>query len=269
MPLEKLISPPIVEVVSGVIFEPIPSLGPVLAGAYWTRRREDYPVHELRPAVTADGTLLVGMVPPLRTMLFHKTGTQVLQLQGDRFYVNWRRAQGDSIEGARAGEYPRFTDRPGHKGLVSIVDDEYRAFDLFCGEMFGRPLVPQSVELAKIDLLIEGVDWNDFGDLVKLLPWLQSFSAFARSSRPAFALRFDEPREDALLAVTISQSNAVDATGTERRLVKLETRIVKTLGKGVAMRDAFLAANAELNAVFAEMIPKPERDQRFNVRGEA
>jgi hypothetical protein len=265
--LGKLKNPPIVEVVSGVRFEPLLHLDPLAAGAFWARRSSDFPDHELRPAVTSDGQIVLGLVPPLRAMLFHASKTRVLQLQGDRFYVNWRRPQGDTIEGARGGEYPRFNDRPGQPGLVTTVIDEYKLFESFCAELWGEPPKAVGIELAKVDLLIEGVDWTDFDDLASLLPWLRSFHAFARAPKPSFALRFDEPRDGGDLSVTISQAIGNDAEGKERRVVKVETRIARALSANTEKRDALLSANDDLNRVFEELIPKGEIEKRFNVEG--
>ena len=265
--LEKLKNPPIVEVVSGVIFEPLQRLDPLAAGAYWARRAKEYPEHELRPAVTPDGQIVLGLVPPLRAMLFHESKSRVIQLQADRFYLNWRRPNGDTIEGARSGEYPRFTDRPGKPGLSSMILEEYAAFERFCEETWGARPKPTAIELAKVDLLIEAVDWKDFADLTALLPWLQSFHAFACAPRPSFAVRFDEPRDGGDLTVTISQALGTDAAGRERRLVKLETRIARPLPAGAPMKETFLAVNHELNRVFEQLIPKAEREKRFSVEG--
>jgi len=63
----KLAAPPIVEVVCGVFFAPIPELDPVILGKFWHDLRGDYPLHAIQPPVM-DGFMLgaVGAWNPAR-----------------------------------------------------------------------------------------------------------------------------------------------------------------------------------------------------------
>lgn len=267
--LEKLDKPPIIEVVAGIVFDPM-ELDPLLAGHFWHERRDEFPRREVRQMVVdapagigGPGFIelsLQGPIGPLRAMLFSADRTTVVQMQHDRFYVNWKRADADTVEGARAGYYPRFSDVSG-PGLVTRVLAEFEGFCAFCERELGRRPTVRQLELAKVDLLIEGVDWNGLTDMATLLPWLHTFVAFANSPDPSFAVRFDEPRADGNLSVSIARAVMRSADGP-RRVVKLETRVRKALGSG-DMRGEFLAANADLNNVFAQLIPAEERRARF------
>src|SRR5690349_21253827 len=90
--LEALKNPPIVEVGCGIIFDPIENLDPVSIGSYWHSRRADFPDRQVMHAVGDATRIVVGPgVGPLRTWLISPTGNLVLQIQSDRFYLNWRR----------------------------------------------------------------------------------------------------------------------------------------------------------------------------------
>jgi uncharacterized protein (TIGR04255 family) len=114
--LEKLSSPPIVEVICGVFFSPLPNFDPVVAGTYWQQRRADFPGHSIHPAAGAPPGLVIG-TPPLRTWLISSNdGPFVIQVQADRFYLNWRR---------RGDAYPRFSTEHG------LLERTLREFALF------------------------------------------------------------------------------------------------------------------------------------------
>ena len=75
-PLEKLEQPPIVEVICGVWFANAVELDPVVLGAYWLRRRADFPKHEIHPPITTALAELTA-TPPMP-----------LEVEVQRFSVN-------------------------------------------------------------------------------------------------------------------------------------------------------------------------------------
>lgn len=244
MALEKLHSPPIVEVVCGVLFDPIPGLNPLTVGRFWEERRADYPNHQLHaPILDETQQHQFDEFPPIRVWMISADDAWVLQVQWDRFYLNWRR---------RAQTYPRFSDQSGAEGVLSRFLAEFDRFAAFCGSMLSESPKPRGLELSKIDLFVEGVSWKGLDDLAAMLPWLQPFSAASESKQPTISAQFREERGGGILHIGVEVAKA---------FAKLETRLSKKLD--VDLRPAFEAANLVLNDVFEKLIPSAERAKRF------
>src|SRR5215467_10507038 len=101
-------SPPVNEVVLGLTFQPLVSLRVVHFGLIWDRVRREYPAVQHLPPLGLEQTMLsqppsgwgdLFFVP--RVWFLSTAQDRVIQLQHDRFYVNWR-----SIPGGVA--YPRY-----------------------------------------------------------------------------------------------------------------------------------------------------------------
>lgn len=250
--LEHLEDAPIDEVACGVLFNPIADLDPLVIGAYWHERVGDYPGHTIRtplrnPVVLMD---LVGSVPPLRAMLVSKGDDLVIQVQPDRFYLNWRR---------RHGVYPRFNKRAENEGVLGIALREYGEFEKFCERVIKTKPVTTGIELAKIDVIREGDYWTELQQVADILPCTHDFIRFTASSKPSFMLRFNEPRERGVVLINIALG--ADREGT--RMLTIETRLHRQLD-GADIEATFKEANLELNAIFATLIPKEQRARYFN-----
>lgn len=254
----KYDAPPILEVVCGVHFDEIPGLDPVMIGRFWNGISARFPKRELRPAVQPSSEVgrevVVNLLPPLRALLISPDEATLLQVQPNRFYFNWRRQRLDA-------PYPRFSDHDGAQGVGSMAVAAYTEFASFCESALVRP-VATNVELAKVDLFVRGIHWSDFGELVELLPWLESFRRFSKAGNPAFAVRFEEHRPAGLLSVALSP--AVHATTPA---VKLEARLTAPVSGASELPEAFTTLNAELNEVFEDLIPEQVRAKRFMRRG--
>src|SRR5512138_2194313 len=97
--------PPLVEVSFGLFFSPLLDFKISHFGAFWTRLRPDFSETADRPIVadSAAAPALVSQEWPLfpRVWYVHKDRAQILQLQTDRFYFNWRKSSDGAL-------YPRF-----------------------------------------------------------------------------------------------------------------------------------------------------------------
>lgn len=238
--LEKLSSPPIVEVICGVFFSPLPNFDPVVAGTYWQQRRADFPGHSIHPAAGAPPGLVIG-TPPLRTWLISSNdGPFVIQVQADRFYLNWRR---------RGDAYPRFSTE---HGLLERTLREFAMFTDFCQAELGTRPTPTSIELGKIDHLVQGVHWSDKDDLSVLLPSLAPTLSVARATSPEVLLRFREAEDDHSLQVTLASARVESSN-----LIRLEATVVRRSDS--ELREAFEAANRQANEVFAALVPAEQR----------
>jgi len=263
--VEPLNDPPIVEVACGCIFGELPRLDPVVVGVYWRERRGDYPKHELQPAITDRPVVAVAGqlsltvrqgVPPIRTWLVSENDEFLVQIQSDRFYVNWRK---------RGGHYPRFTPKD---GVGARTLDEFARFHDFCVREIGQEPVPLQAQLTKVDHIIEHQHWRTFAELAQMVPWLTDFGRFSRSGDPSIAMRFIEPRDDGHLSVALDMlpAEAVQPPASGR-VLKIEATATKTTaGESSAFARVLERANAEVNDVFAKLVPKQTRDAHFQRR---
>src|SRR6185436_6912977 len=161
---EKLLAPPVTEVICGLIFEPVPEIDPLVLGTYWEKKRQDFPRHQLHPPISDESSLVITGLPTIRTWLISEDDVFVVQIQNDRFYLNWR---------ARGQEYPLFSDHGNRIGILSRLNSEFSSFARFCKERLGRDVAPNRIELGKVNHFVQGEHWRDFPDLAELLPWLK------------------------------------------------------------------------------------------------
>ena len=111
--LPEFHNPPLTEVLISVQFDPIPDLQVPQIGLFWSRIRDRFPSTEqhppLEPATEKFGPptpqkiqLSFYQAPPLsRTWFLNGRGSELIQIQPDRFTHNWRRVE---VEDA----YPRY-----------------------------------------------------------------------------------------------------------------------------------------------------------------
>lgn len=119
-PLPKYRRPPVIETVLGVQFSPLKSFSIPHFGVFWNAIRSDYPTQEVKPPL---GPIIekFGVPPPMdapslkfmaepeaRCWFIDASGTQLIQVQQDRFIRNWRKVTGS--EGYPSYEYlkPKF-----------------------------------------------------------------------------------------------------------------------------------------------------------------
>jgi len=157
--------PPIAELVLGVQFEPLKDLLSPHIGLFWAEVRERFPNVQQQPALEpeierfgvkqiqgAGGAFRVLDAPETpRCWFLDKTGSELIQLQQDRFIHNWRkRASSDpypryeSIRGAFASECDRF---------VSFVEKQSLG-----------PFKPNQCEVTYINHILPERMWESFGD---------------------------------------------------------------------------------------------------------
>jgi len=110
--------PPVVEVVLGVQFKPLPGLGMPQLGLLWAQFRDRFPKVEHQPPLQHEierrGVLVQApitfqvlepnavLVP--RLWMISEPGTELLQVQQDRFIRNWRRYHDGTVK------YPEYVE---------------------------------------------------------------------------------------------------------------------------------------------------------------
>jgi uncharacterized protein (TIGR04255 family) len=243
-----LARPPIVEVVCGIVFAPIPDLDPLVLGVYWDRRTSTFPKRALQPALTDE--VGFSLIPfPMRAVLSSADDQFLVQLQHDRFFMNWR---------AVGIEYPRFSERHGERGLLRRAAEEYESFAEFVAERTGSPPVVLRVEMTKVDMLRRGEHWSDLADLAALVPVTSVFSAVQQSDEREVNLRFVERGAEGVALVHI----ATLMEGVQPAAIRVEARRVAPVDGDVSA--TFVTCNAVLNDVFFKLIP--DAKNRFGTK---
>jgi uncharacterized protein (TIGR04255 family) len=240
-----LADPPLSEVVCGFVFEPIPGLDPVAIGSYWAERRAEYPTKQLQPPVVDRSTPpVIEGFGPIRTWLISAADEYVVQIQAERFYVNWRKRQ---------ERYPHFNTYGKEEGVLDRCLREWDLFARFCEGSLGRRPTPNRLELAKIDVLLQAKHWKDFEDLTRAVPMLAGTRHLLTSNEPIVQLRLFEKRDD--LEVNVSLNNAI-LTSTFARGVQIETRIASPSSD--SPRTTFQTLNTMANDLFFRIVPASE-----------
>jgi len=256
-PLPKLDRPPVVEVICGLWFAPI-EIDPVVAGAYWAERKSDYPRRQLHPAIEQTVGLVINAAPRMRVWLLSDDEAQLLQLQSDRFYLNWRRVSPDAA-------YPRFSSEA---GLGARSMREFERFAAFCESAVGQRPSVDRIELGKVDYMDEGDSWNGFADLAALLPGLASVLHMSEGENTAIALRFQEQiGRGTLVKIAIDTTLKMAPGRAPTRGLRIDTTVSVSLD-GQSPEARFAEANGIVNSVFANLIPESERARRFMNKGE-
>ena len=112
--------PPVIETVLGVQFSPLANFSVLHFGLYWEKVREEYPKYEIQPPLATAfekfgsqfekepklGIELSNAPPQFRCWFIDDSRTRLIQVQNDRFIINWRKITGEE-------KYPHYdTFRP-------------------------------------------------------------------------------------------------------------------------------------------------------------
>lgn len=203
-PLPEFDRPPVVEVALSVQFETLPNLRTPQIGLLWQQFRDRFPKTEEHPPLdsaferfgvptTPKGAVWFQMLaaPPLpRCWFLNEAGTELVQVQRDRFVHNWRKA-GDQ------DEYPRY------ERVRQTFETELNRFGEFLSREQIGELVPNQCEITYVNHIAPGEGWSSHGQLANVLN--------------LFSLKYtDEFRptpEDAKLSVRFVIPNGNDPLG--------------------------------------------------------
>lgn len=161
--------PPVVEVALAVQFEPLAKLRTPQIGLLWNQFRERFPKIEehqpLNPVVEQFGLkgpptsrVRVEMVqrPTVpRCWFVNESGTELIQVQQDRFAHNWRKTgQGEA--------YPRYEQ------VRKTFKDELRVFQDFLALEAVGELLPNQAEVTYVNHIIADGGWQHHGQLANV-----------------------------------------------------------------------------------------------------
>lgn len=232
---------PLVEVVCGLVYDPLPLDG-MLLGIYWDERKEDFPKRGLVPPLI-DGLKVVLEPARARAVLESADGASLVQLQHDRFFFNWRARD--------EGAYPGFSDAAA-PGVLQRSLAEFQRFGDFCeARLAARPQVKRA-ELTKVDVLNRGADWADIDDLAALVPITGTFAAWGDRTRREIALRFVEHHDEETVIVAIN--SLLSHPGGETVGLQIETRVLCPATDLAGAEGRLRAASRSANGVFTRLV---------------
>lgn len=167
--LPEFEKPPITEVALSLQFEPIQSLTAAHVGLFWSTFRDRFPRSEqqapiehvletfnLSPSPIDFKMEIANTFPVPRILLLNMEGSELIQIQQDRFLHNWRKT-GDG------DKYPRF------EPIKKTFLEDLRNFTNFLKEQSLESLKPDQVEITYVNHILAGEGWNSFGELHKVL----------------------------------------------------------------------------------------------------
>ncbi len=169
--LPKYKNPPVIELVCGVLFQPLQKFLTPHLGLLWEKFKEEYPnprdIVPLPPVVetfespssTPHSTWEEFPLFP-RIWLERQDGTGLIQIQRDRFLHNWKRVRVED-------EYPHYAN----------VIEKFRA-QLDCFESFLREnnigtIEPLQYELTYVNHILKDEGWSSLRDLGNVFPDFQ------------------------------------------------------------------------------------------------
>lgn len=164
-------SPPVVEVVMGVQFQPLEQLQSPYFGLFWETVRSEYSTCKENPPITPqledlgrpgafkDMRLQVTQVPPLPRVFFEDaSGQWLIQLQRDRFLHNWRSGPGD-------GAYPRYP------AVREKFFSQWSNFQRFVAENGLGGINVTQLEITYLNHVVPWTDQSELGDLFPDFRW--------------------------------------------------------------------------------------------------
>jgi uncharacterized protein (TIGR04255 family) len=163
-------NPPLTEVALSVQFEPLEQLRTPQIGLLWAEFRSRFPVTEehapLEPVIEKFGIprasvpevrLQMLETPPVpRVWFLNQPGTELIQVQQDRFIHNWRKVgEGD--------KYPRY------EPIRDTFRSELATFQaVLARENLGQ-IVPNQCEVTYVNHIVAGSGWKTHGELGNVL----------------------------------------------------------------------------------------------------
>jgi uncharacterized protein (TIGR04255 family) len=172
-PLPEFEDPPISEVALSILFSPLVNWRSAHAGLYWSRINGQYPRTETHPPLPMQieqfdpdfiqrPMIQFEVVNPdiSRFWFVADPPTKLIQVQRDRFVINWRKVKGDEI-------YPRYMAE-----MRPRFDREWKDFVAFVSQQHIGTIEVRQCEITYINDLLQGQGWQTFPESMSLFaPW--------------------------------------------------------------------------------------------------
>jgi uncharacterized protein (TIGR04255 family) len=160
-------TPPVIEVVCGVLFRSIDALLAPHFGLLWEKYKSEYPgcreVAPLTPVIerfkeVPAMDIQLGAVPPLPRIWFvHANDNGIIQVQRDRFLHNWKKVRPED-------EYPRYPK------VIEMFKDRLSKLESFLKENDLGVVEPLQYEMTYINHIPQGDGWTSLNEIGNVFP---------------------------------------------------------------------------------------------------
>ena len=189
--LPEFARPPLVETVLSAQFEPLAEMGSAHFGVFWPRVRSRFSKTEeklaLEPVVERFNKSPFKRGPrvrfetregarPERIWFVNEPGTEMIQLQVDRFIKNWRKAGEGDV-------YPRY-----ERVVKPSFDRDFAEFKNFAKAESLGVIQMNQCEVTYVNHLVAGDLWQGWPEAAKIFSFLGGLSAGLEDG--SFVLRF-------------------------------------------------------------------------------
>lgn len=253
--------PPIIEVVCGLMFEPLKELLAPHLGLLWERFKPAYAMCKEAPPLaiqieTEAGTVSEAEfleVPPLPRIMFEEPqGNGVLQIQRDRFHHNWRRQSLEDV-------YPHFEEV---FSLFQMRLDTFRAFLAEAG--LGKMAIKQ-YEITYVNHIPRGDGWETTADIGNVFPDFSWRRDDKRSEPSSINWRASFKLPSGRLHTTIRNATRI-SDSKEIILFDLTARGIGEDRTDEDMEQWFRNSHDEIVKAFAEMTSPELQTATWRVR---
>ena len=154
-PLSEFDSPPINEVVCGILFNPIEGFCASHFGALWNQFKSEFPKCEAQSPIVPipeDELKDLNTFPLPRVWFVEESGNRLIQVQRNRFLHNWRKRQSDD-------------PYPGYDSVIADFEKYLARFKGFLTEERLESLDLRRYEMTYIDHIPKGEGWETLSDI--------------------------------------------------------------------------------------------------------
>ncbi len=246
-PLPSYKQPPVDEVVCGFTFEPLRQLKVPHIGLLWERVRNEYPNVQHAVPIATDTSLLVDEatgIPLPRVWFISNADNELIQLQSDRFYYNWRH---------RGDDYPRYPS------IIKKFEEAKSHLEVFTSELLLGTIKPLECELTYINHIPKGQGWESIDDLPKVIRdfiWQKEKHHFLPNpANVAWQVRFELPKGKGWLNVKLNQATR-KVDGVPRLILELTAKGLGQDKTAKAMRNWFDLAHEWIVRGFTDLTEK-------------
>ncbi len=161
--------PPVIETVFDIQFHPLQGWEIPFFGLFWATIRDRYPKFKVVPPLGTQIEDASKPLPPLgvlvnlsagllptRCWFFNEPETQLIQVQSDRFILNWKRGLIDA-------RYPHY------ENIQPLLEREWQHFCEFVGTNTLGKIEIRQCEITYINHIDVGIGWKDYGELDAVL----------------------------------------------------------------------------------------------------
>lgn len=215
-PLPDYKSPPVDEVVCGILFESLKQFLVPHFGLLWQRFKNEYPtcrhVDPLLPVVETIAGPKPGEfaeIPLPRVWFLHDDG-RIIQVQRDRFLHNWRKLK-------PTDEYPHYNT------VFDMFQTHFSVFQEFLKEHQIGGVIPKQYEMTYVNIIPQNEGWSTVGEVQNVFPdfsWRRTKDRFL--PEPAainWQTSFDLPKSAGRLHMNIQSAARIS---DKRRVFRLE-----------------------------------------------